>query len=75
MENEYGFIEYPEETTYWVAYNDTSDWTCGHVTIFEDMASPKNILLENTDAQELTDYANQLGIPVTYEQLLGDGNA
>ena len=71
MENEYGFIEYPEETTYWVAYGEISDWVCGKVVTYEDMVTPRDTLLQNTDAQALADYCNGIGIPVTVEELLG----
>ncbi len=64
-------IRFPENTTYYVAYNNASDWTCGYVTPIQELESAKEFLIYNTTDTVVVSEANAVGIPVTLNEING----
>lgn len=64
-------IRFPEETTFYVTYNDVNDWTCGYVTPSQELESAKQFLIYDvTDTAVVAD-ANAIGIPVSLDEING----
>lgn len=65
-------IIFPEETTYFVAFNTVDDWTGSFVTSSQEMESAKEYLLHDVDPNVVVANANAVGVPVTLVDLTGD---
>jgi hypothetical protein len=64
-------IKFPEETTYFVAYNDVNDWTCGYVTPSQELESAKEFLIYDVTDTAVVAEANEIGILVSLDQING----
>lgn len=64
-------IKFPEETTYFVAYNNVNNWTCGYVTPIQELESAKEFLIYDVTDTTVVNEANEIGIPVTLDEING----
>ena len=64
-------IKFPEETTFYVTYNDVSDWTCGYVTPSQELESAKEFLIYDVTDTAVVAAANEIGIPVSLDEING----
>jgi hypothetical protein len=64
-------IKFPEETTFYVTYNDVNDWTCGYVTPSQELESAKQFLIYDVTDATVVNEANEIGIPVTLDEING----
>ena len=69
--SEYLEIKFPEQTTFYVAYNDTEDWVCGYVESNQDMSTAKENLIQDITDTAVVAEANAIGIPVTLDEING----
>jgi hypothetical protein len=64
-------IKFPEETTFYVTYNNVNDWTCGYVTPSQELESAKQFLIYDVTDTTVVNEANEIGIPVTLDEING----
>lgn len=64
-------IKFPEQTTFYVTYNDVNDWTCGYVTPSQELESAKEFLIYNVTDTAVVAEANEIGIPVSLDEING----
>ena len=64
-------IEFPEQTTFYVAYNNNEDWVCGFVEDYQYMSTAKENIIQNFIDTTVVAEANAIGIPVTLNEING----